>query len=153
VVECPGLPLLDSIDHAIGEAYSGGMSADDIRVASCSPSPPCASTGGTTAWGMDLEFDIGLSPAATITSASMRIRAAPNNGDPGTTRIYDQATGTLLGSCTIFPAGGAQVYGQCTATLSTALLDNTRVRVYTDNGGVPSCYTVYDFFELIVVSM
>lgn len=142
VLEC-GAGFVDEEDHQVGDQYS--MTADDLRTGTCGPDP--CTLQGKTELGLDLEFSFGLDPGITIQYAELYIRGIPNNGDPGTTWIYDYETDALLGSCVIDRP--QQEYGDCAAVLDHAYLEPESTRIYTDNDD-PACYFVYDYFEITI---
>jgi len=143
VIEC-GQGYLDNVDHNLGDGY--GCVGDDIDVfrTNCSS----CEQGGKTQKGVDLEFKPNLPPNATLTSASLVIRAVPDDGFKVQVNVNDYDTGTALGNCDIGP--GSQVYMECTVNLNLDFVPNDVVRLYT-NSVVPDpqcAYMIYDFVKL-----
>jgi hypothetical protein len=137
-----GKGLLDQYEHTLG-AVGYSRTADDLRLGTCTPDP-CLNA---TPYEPQLQFNLGLPTGATVTSASITLRAYVNSAGSATFNVRDRCTDSLLGSCSITASGWAE----CTATLDPTAIGTGAVflnlEVVTNE-----CYVVIDALELNVTA-
>jgi hypothetical protein len=136
--------LLDQYEHTVGTtAYA--KTADDLRLGWCTPDTCINGTG--TASELQLQFNPGLPAGATVTSASIKLRAFVNT--PGTANfiVRDRCTDSAIGSCSILVSGWAE----CTATLDATAIGTGAVFLNLEIVAT-TCYVVIDALELNVTA-